>query len=62
MPSFLTDHPAKAQKSNFPKITQLIMGKICMLLVAVLVGTLILIFISFPHVIRKKSVSTGHFF
>lgn len=61
MPLLLTDHPPKAQKSNFPKITQLIMGKVCMLLVAVLVGTLILIFIPFPHVIRKKSVSTGRF-
>lgn len=57
----LIDHTVKAQKSNFPEVTQLIMSKICMLLVAVLLGTLILISISFPRVIRKKSVSIALF-
>lgn len=54
-PLFFTDHPVKAQKCNFPKVPQLIMGKICMLLVAALLGILILI--SIPFVSRRKRVS-----
>lgn len=59
-PLFLTDHPVKAQKYNFPKVPQLIMGKICLLLVAALLGTLILISILF--VSRRRRVSIWLFF